>query len=255
LPAQGAFPAEAPAAPAAPAAAAKAPDVDMEALAALIRMGLALRSHTAFDLKAEVTNEDVLRSGQKLQYEGTLNIRARRPDRFKVSAVSDLKDRQIFYDGKTVTIFSPRLGMYGTFDAPPTIAQALQTARERYDVQLPLADLFTWGTDDNQFARLTSGFMVRPEHIDGKLCNHYAFRQPEADWQIWIADDESALPCKLVITSTGDSSRPQYSAVLHWSFPETIDEDVFTFKPPADAQRIVVIAREARVARRQSNAK
>ena len=154
---------------------------------------------------------------------------------------SDIKNRDFYYDGKSVTIFSPRLGMYASFAAPGTIAQTLVAARERRGVELPLADLFTWGTDNTQTARLTSGFLVRPEHIEGKACSHYAFRQPNADWQIWIADDQTALPCKLVITDTTDPSRPQYTAVLHWTFPNTIADSNFTFTPPAGSQKIAIL--------------
>jgi hypothetical protein len=213
--------------------------VDANALAALDKMGAELRSHDLFVLKADVTTEDVLESGQKLQYEGKLEVQARKPDRFKFSAKSDLRERDIYYDGKAVTIHSPRLGYYASFDAPPTIAATVQKARADYDVELPLADLFTWGTDKSN-AKLTSAFLVRPETIAGRKCNHYALRQDKVDWQIWIAESGPALPCKVVITKTSDPSQPQYSAVLNWSFPNSLGDETFAFAPPKDAKKIVV---------------
>jgi hypothetical protein len=231
---------KAPATPAAPALG--APNVDQDALAALERMGAALRARNIFVLTADVTDEDVLNSGEKLQFSGTIEIRAKRPDRFKVSIMSDIKDRQIYYDGKQVTVYAPVLGVYGQFTAPATIAQTLRAARDRYDIELPLADLFTWGTDESAASKLTSGFLVRPEHIGGKACDHYAFRQQNVDWQIWIAADDTALPCKLVITNTEDDSRPQYTAVLRWNFPNALTEDVFAFRPPsANVNKIVIV--------------
>ena len=217
-------------------------NVEPDALAALERMGADLRSRNVFVVTADVTDEDVLDTGEKLQFAGTLEVSARRPDRFKFSIASDIKDRQIYYDGKTVTVYAPKLGVYGTFTAPATIAQTLRAARERYDLEFPLADLFTWGTDESAAAKLTSGFLVRPEHIGGKACDHYAFRQENVDWQIWIASEGPALPCKLVITNTDDDSRPQYSAVLRWNFPNALADDVFAFTPPsAGANKIVII--------------
>jgi hypothetical protein len=214
--------------------------VEPEAVAALDKMGAELRSHNVFVLKADVTNEDVLESGQKLQYAGTLEVQARRPDRFKFSAKSDLRERDIYYDGKAVTIYSPRLGYYASFDAPPTIAETVQKARAEYEVELPLADLFTWGTEKSSAGKLTSAFLVRAETIGGKTCNHYALRQSNVDWQIWIAKDGAALPCKIVITKTSDPSQPQYTAVLNWTFPNSIDEKTFAFAPPSSAKKIVV---------------
>lgn len=217
-----------------------ASQIDPDAMAALDKMGAELRSHNNFDMKADITREDVLGSGQKLQYAGTVEVEARRPDRFKMSVVSDLRDREIFYDGKTVTVYSPRLGYYASFDAPPTIAQTLKVATDKYGVELPLADLFTWGTDPSLTARVKSAFLVRPEHINGQLCNHYAFRQEKVDWQIWIQQNGPALPCKLVITSRADPAMPQYTSEMHWSFPTTIADDTFTFAPPANAHKIVM---------------
>ena len=231
-----------------PPAPAASPSVSPDALAALERMGTALRSKNLFTMKADVTKEDVLGSGEKLQFAGTLEISARRPDRFRISAVSDTRDRQIYYDGKSVTVYAPKVGVYGSFAAPSTIAQTLRTARDRYDIEMPLADLFTWGTDNSAAAQLTSGFLVSPEHIDGRACNHYAFRQPNVDWQIWIAADASALPCKLVITNTEDDSRPQYTAVMNWNFPPAIADGTFTFAPPASSNKIVMLDRAARQA-------
>ena len=217
-----------------------ASQIDPDAMAALDKMGAELRSHNNFDMKADITHEDVLGSGQKLQYAGTVEVEARRPDRFKISAVSDLRDREIYYDGKAVTVFSPRLGYYASFDAPPTIAQTLKVATDKYGVELPLADLFTWGTDPSLVARVKSAFLVRPEHINGQLCNHYAFRQEKVDWQIWIRQDGPALPCKLVITNRVDASLPQYTSEMHWSFPTTMADGTFTFAPPANAHKIVM---------------
>lgn len=219
-------------------AATPAPAIDPAALQALNRMGAALRSQMTFVLTADVSDEDVLDSGQKLQYAGTLEVRAHRPDRFLISSTSDTRSRKFFYDGKAVTVFSPKLDMYASFPAPPTIAETLTKANRDYGIELPLADLFSWGTDKTLASRIQSGFFVRPEHIDGRVCNHYAFRQPRVDWQIWIADDASALPCKLVITGRDDPSMPQYTAVLHWSFPATIADTDFNFTPPAGSHRI-----------------
>ena len=96
------------------ATAAPAPAVDPAALQALDRMGAALRSHMTFVLTADISDEDVLDSGQKLQYDGKLQISARRPDRFLISSTSDTRSRDFYYDGKAVTVFSPKLGMYAS---------------------------------------------------------------------------------------------------------------------------------------------
>ena len=215
-------------------------EIDPDALAALDKMGAELRTHQNFHVKSEVVNEDVLGSGQKLQYAGTVETIARRPNGLRISMVSDTRERQIYYDGKNVTIFSPRLGFYASFPAPNTIGATLAVAKDKYGVEMPLADLYAWGTDPSLNKRIKSGFFVRADQIGGQMCNHYAFRQERVDWQIWIAKDGPPLPCKLVITNTTDPAQPQYTALIHWSFPDSIPDSTFAFVPPETAKKIAI---------------
>ena len=71
-------------------------------------------------------------------------------------------------------------------------------------------------------------------------CDHYAFRQADVDWQVWIERGKRALPCKIVITTTQDPAQPQYSAVLKWNVAPKFNKATFTFVPPKDAKQIQV---------------
>jgi hypothetical protein len=230
---------------AAPAADATSPPpataatIDPDAMKALDKMGVALRSHKTFVVKSNYSSEDVLSTGQKLQYSGTAEIQARRPDHFVMSISSDTKSRNIYFDGKALTIVAPVQGYYASFDAPGTIIQVVDKAQEKYGMELPLADLFSWGVDPSLTKRIQTAMLVRAEHVDGQLCNHYAFRQQKVDWQVWIAADTS-LPCKLVITNKTDPTMPQYTSVMSWSFPDRINDSVFAFAPTASDHKIVM---------------
>jgi hypothetical protein len=145
--------------------------------------------------------------------------------------VSDAQERIIVYDGKTTTLYAPRLGFYATFDAPPTIAEMIDRASEQYGIEVPLADLFAWGTDPEAIAKVQSAFLVGPGTVSGVECTHYAVRQERVDWQIWLRSGANALPCKLVITSTEDPAMPQYTVVYHWLPQQVIAENTFVFTP------------------------
>jgi hypothetical protein len=227
--------AQATAAPA-PAPATK-PDVD--ALAALNKMGEALRALPAFTITADVTTEQVLESGQKLQYGGDVKIEALRPGAFKISTKSDRQEREIYYDGKSLTLFAPKLGYYASVPAAPTIVATLDLIDDKYGVDVPLADLFSMGLDPALTAKIQSGFHVGPATVNGKACEHYAFRQKEADWQVWIRSDGPALPCKMVITTTQDPAQPQYTAVMNWQ-ASAPPQAAYTFNPPANSHRITL---------------
>jgi hypothetical protein len=204
-------------------------------------MGAYLRTLTTFGAAADVTSEEVLPTGQKVQYTGAIDMIATRPNRLRLNLDSTRKRRQYYYDGRTLTVYSPRQGYYATLDAPPTIGEMIRTFGERYDIVIPLADLFAIGDDPAIMARIQSGFFVGTEAVDDQTCDHYAFRQEKADWQIWIRDDDAQpLPCRIVITSREDPALPQYEARMTWNLQPVVTAETFTFTPPEGADRIPV---------------
>jgi hypothetical protein len=158
----------------------------------------------------------------------------------RVEVSSDRKQRQFFYDGKTLTLYGQRVKYYASVPAPPTIREMLEVAEQKYGLELPLADLFFWGTDKAHPEDIKTAIYVGPGWIGGVLCDHYAFRQEEADWQLWIERSDTPLPRKLVITTTDEEEQPQFVAVLTWNLAPQLDDAMFTFVPPADAQKIVL---------------
>ena len=53
-------------------------------------------------------------------------------------------------------------------------------------MELPLSDLFVWGTPAAPLDKIESAMNAGQDFIGEDLCDHYAFRQGKFDWQIWI---------------------------------------------------------------------
>lgn len=208
------------------------------AMAALAKMGQSMRRLTSFSLHADVTSEEVLESGQKIQSGGTVDYKIRRPNAFRIDMVSDEVARTIFYNGKQVTVFAPRLGYYASFESAPTIGETLKKAQDQFSLQMPLVDLFDWGNDPEVMGRIKSAMYAGTETVNGLKCEQYAMRQDAVDWQIWLRQGPDALPCKIVITTTEDPSQPQYSAVFTWHTKAAFADSTFAFAPPQKAQHI-----------------
>src|SRR5256885_81541 len=64
--------------------AAKRPAVDPKAVAALERMGEFLRKQQSLEVKGETVTDEVLPSGQKVQYGASVDARVHRPNRLRV---------------------------------------------------------------------------------------------------------------------------------------------------------------------------
>jgi hypothetical protein len=170
-----------------------------------------------------------------------VDLVARRPNRLFAEITNDRQRRLLFYDGAHFTLFAPRSTFYATVDAPPTIEKLADDLEERYDIQLPLVDLFRWGTPEANVDALTSAVDLGPSAINGVTCEQYGFRQEGIDWQLWIERGESPLPCRIVITTLTDDARPQHMATYSWNLAPSYDDDTFVFHAPADAKRISLL--------------
>ena len=213
--------------------------LEPDAMTALRNMGGYLRSLKAFQVDAVTTKEDVLADGQKVTFGGVTKLLARWPDRLRISAESDRKERLYVYDGKTFTMFARRVNYYATVPAPPTIGQLADVIHEKFDIQLPLEDLFRWGGPQSK-DEITSAMFIGPSEVGGVTCGHYAFRQPGLDWQVWIQLGDFPLPRKLVLTTLTDEARPQYVATFTWNLAPSFNEAAFTFVPPKGAGKVVL---------------
>ncbi|PVB61240.1 DUF2092 domain-containing protein [Labrenzia sp. 011] len=214
------------------------------AIAAVSEMGKQLRELKSFGIHADVAYDDVVGDGVLVQRNEELTISARLPDGLRAEIEGADLHRSITYDGKTVTVYGETLGYYAQFEAPATIRETLQKAAEKHDLQFPLADLFFWGTDEDNLADVTAATMVGPANIGGRLCDQYVFAQDDVSWQIWITQGDKKLPCKLSIVDLTQPARPQYSAVIDMTPEATFDASVFSFAPPEGAEKIRIYSAE-----------
>jgi len=228
------------AAPAYAQPAAKSADVEPAAIAALERMGTYLRSLKALQVVAETSTEEVLEDGLKVTYSGTTDLLAEMPNRLRADVKSDRQERLYLYDGKSFTLFARRVNYYATVPtAATTTAELANALEDKYGIEVPLVDLFRWGGPRATTSEITIATDLGPSVVGGTTCQHYAFRQPGLDWQLWVQLGDFPLPRKLVLTTTTDEARPQHTAVYTWNLAPSFNAAAFTFDPPADARKIV----------------
>jgi len=214
------------------------PDIDGKALAALQKMAAYLRGLSAFRVQAVTTDEDVLEDGQKIQYSESVDILASTPGHLRAQVLSERRERTLYYDGKTLSVFAPRVGYYASVPAPPTIAQLAKTLDNYYDLSIPLEDLFLWGTSGWNSGEIESLMDVGPSQVNGTTCEQYALRQKDIDWQIWVQLGAYPLPRKIVISTRTDAERPEHTAVYTWDLAPSFNEAAFAFSPPPWAHRV-----------------
>lgn len=230
-----------PPAAAAPAQASTAPPganaVDPATIQALKHMGAYLQTLKQFEVMIELSGERVLADGQKLQHTATADVDVVRPNKVRAQMRSARSQRDLVYDGKTVTLYTPQQKSYSQAQFSDNLGVLADRLRERFGIEIPSADLFLWGTSAAPLDNMQSAMNAGQDIVGGELCDHYALRQGELDWQIWIASGNRPLPRKLVITNRGDEARPQSVTLYKWNLNPKFGEAVFAFKPPKDVRQ------------------
>jgi hypothetical protein len=220
--------------------------LDPDAVAALDRMGAYLRTLKTFEVRSDNTTEEVLNNGQKLQFANHVRYVASLPTGLYAELTNDRRDVKLYFNGKTLTVYTPATGFYAEAPAAGTVGQMLTVAASKYGIEFPLQDLFRWGDATSTAPRPSEGFKVGATKIGDIAVDHYAFRQPGVDFQIWIDQGDKPLPRKMVITSREDPAQPQYVAYFTWNLTPAADAATFSFVPDAKAVKIPFAAPAAK---------
>lgn len=213
--------------------------IEPASVEALRRMGDYLAGLQAFELSSATELEVVLDTDQKLLIGGTVHYLVRRPDRLRIDLVTDVVNRQFYYDGRTASYVAPEEGFYAQVDGVPgTIKEMLEQAAQTYSLTFPLADLFAWGTPEAPVDKLREGFHVGRAEIGGVAAEHWAYRGEDQDWEIWIRAEGDPLPLRISSVDRDELTRPRFLATLDWTVPAAVNEADFTYVPAAGATHI-----------------
>ena len=218
--------------------------VDAASIQALRDMGAFLQTLKRFHVSTEATGERVLADGQKLQHAATAELDVDRPNKLRAVIRNAASRREIIYDGKTIAFYTPAQKYYSTVEFSEPIGALIDRLEQRYGVQLPLQDLFLFGTPMAQLDKIESAMNAGQDFVGDELCDHYAFRQGTIDWQIWIGTGGKPLPRKIVITNRADEARPQSISVIDWNLKPTFKDSIFKFTPPPGSKKIEIVPRK-----------
>ena len=214
--------------------------IEDSAVDALKEMSTFLTTAQTMQIVSNGSMDVVTNNGQRIQLDGRTTYKVRKPNGFVIDYQSDIKSRRFVYDGKNFTVYSPKLGFYSTVAAPPTNKEVLKTIYDKFGIALPLEDLFRWadGTHDDRIKALRSAYEVGPATVDGVATDHFAFREDDVDWEIWIQQGDQPFPRKLVIVNRNDEAKPTFTARLQWTMNPAFTDADFTFVPDANAKKI-----------------
>ncbi len=223
----------------APSAGAQDDASAQNAKARLKAMSDYLAAQKAISLSYDTVFEVVTSEHQKLQIATSGTMVLNRPDKLRAYRKTGFSDTETVFDGKTLSILGKVQNSYVQAEVPGNIDNLIDQLRDKFQRQLPGADLLQSGVYDQLMTDVTDVKDLGSGVIGGTECDHFAFRAKETDWQIWIAQGANPYPCRYVITSTGVDQAPQFTMVVReWKAGAEVAAGDFTFTPPAGAKKL-----------------
>jgi hypothetical protein len=198
-----------------------------------------LKSQQQVSFKAEVSDDQVYYGGKKLQYGMDMEIMVRRPDHLRVNAEGDLVDKQLYFDGKTLTLFDKDHNVYGTMTVPADIEGALEKANKDFGLRVALTDLASPRLCELIAQRIHHALYVGLHKVRGVPCHHLSLDSEAVQLQVWVEAGDKPVPRKIVMTNKRSTGSPQWSAYISdWNFSPQLPDELFVFTPPQGAEKI-----------------
>jgi hypothetical protein len=183
--------------------------------------------------------EVVTKDDQKLALASSGTVNLTRPDKLRATRAGGFADVETLFDGKTLTLVGKNANLYTQVAIAGTIEHLVDELREKYHRHLPAADLILSNSYDELMQDVTDVKDLGSGVVGGVECDFLAFRKPDVDFQVWIAQGDKPYPCRFSITSRQVSGNPQYTVqVRNWKAPSGIVSVAYAFKNPTNAKKV-----------------
>ena len=189
----------------------------------------------------------VRRSGAKERKSLTGVYTLRRPDRF-YTKVSGGRGLETWYDGRKLTVAVHEDKVFAQAPMPETIDRTLDALAERYDMALPLSDLFYASPAKALLSETTTGGYAGTENVGNTACNHLAFRDLGVEWEVWLPVQGEPLPARFKTVDKHRTGQPVTDVTFTgWNLSPQTTDATFTPKVPAEYEGIAILQRVAAI--------
>lgn len=190
---------------------------------------LAKQERLSFDYQTSV--EVVSPEFEKLEFISSGSVSMERPNKLRVTRRGGFADIELVFDGTNLTVHGKDENVYAQIKAPGSISE-MHEKLEGAGLHFPLGDLFAPDAFDALTANASQARHIASATVGGLDAEYLAFRAPDFDWQIWIAEGKDPFPLRYVITSKHIAQAPQYRVeITNWKTGNSVAATDFNFTP------------------------
>lgn len=159
-------------------------------------------------------------------------------DRLFVEKRGDVFALDIYFNGTTMSLYSPAKNVFARKEAPGTIDAMIERADTEAENLFPYADILI----SDPYSRLTAGMLkavyIGRSTLGGVKTDHLAFSNKGVEWQIWIGADDK-LPRLVNATYLDDASEPSYTVEFSgWKLNDPVARERFAYRNTSEAAQV-----------------
>lgn len=223
---------------AAPAQAEK-PNLEPRAVDIIKAMSERLASANSIQFTALAAEESPSRLGPALLYSTRSDVVLLRPNKLKVITPGDGPANEFYYDGSTITAYSPAENLVAVAAAPGTITGALKFAFETAATYFPFTDLIVDDPWDAISSDMQLAFYIGQSNVVGNTTTDMiAYANGDVFVQAWVGA-EDRLPRMLRAVFSDDPLRLRHQVEFsNWQLDGVEKGESFASDKAAKARRI-----------------
>ncbi len=218
--------------------------LDQRALDTLKLMSDTLSQATSLRFEARSMVPLKSPNGMWISLYGTSRVVKEGSEKLFAETRGDFFPYDFYFDGKTVTAYSPAKNLYAEKPMSGTVDDVIEAAYREEGKTFPYADILV----SQPYDVLTEG-LVKAAYVGQSTLlplsgaasvktDHLAFSNKGVEWQIWI-DTVDHLPRMVCATYLGSAGEPSYTVEFGaWSINETVAPETFVFQNVSNAAKV-----------------
>lgn len=213
--------------------------IQQYALDRLKQMSDKLVASKSFSYRSESTIELESDTGQFVTFFTESEVALQRPNKLYVNVLGDTPRLQLYFDGSKVSAIDLDKNLYVVSTPLSNIDDMLHFIMTKAQINFPSADIMYSDPYAVMTKNLTDATVIGESMVNGVEVEHFAYRDPIIDWEIWIAKGEKAVPMRLAMKYKQVERQPSFLVEFaDWKLNPRLKDKMFDFKAPADAKKI-----------------